>query len=761
MTTVYFVRHAQSDNSVRDGAIRPLTDKGMFDRSVVTEYLQDKNIDHVISSPYKRAVDTVADFAEKNGIEIEIIHDFRERKSDSDWVRDTDFWPFIESQWNDFTYSLSDGECLAEVQQRNIAALNGALAQYAGQNIVIGTHGTALSAIINYYDRSYGFDDFMAMVNIMPWVVIMEFDELKCVSISKLDIMAVKDIPDFQTLVKSKPVTKGWSGDKKYYIETADGKRMLLRVSDIAELDRKKAEYGMMECVYGLGVLTSQPLGFGLCDGGKSCYSLSEWLDGEDAESVLPLMSETERYVLGWKSGEMLRKIHSTLAPEGLEDWAVRFEHKVENWIGKYNAKAEVHSDIGEKIICYLKEHRDVLVSRTQTLIHGDYNTENIMVMLTGETSVIDFNNYNSVYGDQWWDLNNMAWIATMFPHFYSGQIRGYFNGEPPTTFWNVLTYYLAFDALAALTDPYGLNGIEDGTEIVNNILRWMDNFQNPVPTWYLKDYHVQYIDGILCRLKEPFDFSFLNEYGKVFKIFDAQSSGCICFSVSNEKNKYFIKFAGVRTINNYDLPVSDAVARLKAAVPKYKDLAHPLLIHFIESKEVGNGYITVFDWENGESFGDQNSCLHERFSSLPANNKIEVFEEILRFHEHVAKCGYVAIDFNDNSTLCNFDNGRVKICDIDFYAKQSYINGMGRVLGDPAVMSPEEYRIGGLIDEITNVYTMGATAFVLFSNNDRSLEAWPLGEKLYEVASKAVSEERCDRQQSIQQLIDEWEAVK
>jgi len=103
------------------------------------------------------------------------------------------------------------------------------------------------------------------------------------------------DIPGYNTFVKIEPIEKGWSEDKKYYVETADGQRMLLRISDVSEFDRKKAEYGMMERVYKLGIITSQPFGFGLCDGGKSVYSLSGWLDGEDAEKTLPFMSETEQ----------------------------------------------------------------------------------------------------------------------------------------------------------------------------------------------------------------------------------------------------------------------------------------------------------------------------------------------------------------------------------------------------------------------------------------------------------------------------------
>ena len=198
MTTLYFIRHAQADNTNRDGRNRPLTEKGLADRKLVTEFLQDKQIYAVFSSPYKRAVDTVADFADKHGFEVELIEDFRERKSDSNWLRDTDFFPFIERQWADFSYSLSDGECLAEVQKRNIAALNGVLQKHKGQNIVIGTHGTALSTIINYYDSTYGFEDFMEMVNITPWVVKMEFIDGGCYSMEKFDLFNPNRQPDYE-----------------------------------------------------------------------------------------------------------------------------------------------------------------------------------------------------------------------------------------------------------------------------------------------------------------------------------------------------------------------------------------------------------------------------------------------------------------------------------------------------------------------------------------------------------------------------------
>lgn len=186
MTTVYFIRHAESDRSIRDGRIRPLTEKGLADCRLITEFLHDKKIDAVLSSPFKRAVDTVADFAKENSFEIEMIEDFRERKSDSNCFSETDV--FQKRQWDDFYYTLSDGECLAEVQARNIAALKETLERYHGKNIVIGTHGMALSTIINYYDSTYGFTEWVAIKDLLPLVVKMTFTNDNCTEIEKIDL---------------------------------------------------------------------------------------------------------------------------------------------------------------------------------------------------------------------------------------------------------------------------------------------------------------------------------------------------------------------------------------------------------------------------------------------------------------------------------------------------------------------------------------------------------------------------------------------
>jgi len=188
MTNIYFVRHAEPNYKNHDDLTRELSPKGMRDRELVTEFLADKQVDVVLSSPYKRAVDTVAHFASLRELPIPTIHDFRERKVDSVWIDDFD--AFTRNQWADFHYKLTDGETLAEVQKRNIAALQEVIEHHKGKTVVIGSHGTALSTIINYFVPQFGIEEFTRIKSIMPWIVHFAFSDNKCVQIEELDLFS-------------------------------------------------------------------------------------------------------------------------------------------------------------------------------------------------------------------------------------------------------------------------------------------------------------------------------------------------------------------------------------------------------------------------------------------------------------------------------------------------------------------------------------------------------------------------------------------
>ncbi|MDR3120664.1 MAG: serine/threonine protein kinase [Clostridiales bacterium] len=270
---------------------------------------------------------------------------------------------------------------------------------------------------------------------------------------------------------------------------------------------------------------------------------------------------------------------------------------------------------------------------------------------------------------------------------------------------------------------------------------------------------YIQHIDGVPFKLKSPFDFSFLSKYGRVFKVFDDQDSGNICFGVQSGGGKrYFVKFAGAPA-EQYTGDIEGAVGRLAAAVPVYRDLAHPALIRLVDAEEIGGGFAIVFDWVDAV-------CMHRmypldclKFKTISSEARLRIFGDILDFHAHVAAMGYVAVDFYEGSIMYDFAREKTVICDIDFY-KNTKAYGSSFLWGHMDCMSPEERTDGVLIDEISNVYAMGATAFALFADGDRSREAWTLSDARYAVVKKAVSDTRGERQGSIRQLMAEWESA-
>lgn len=271
----------------------------------------------------------------------------------------------------------------------------------------------------------------------------------------------------------------------------------------------------------------------------------------------------------------------------------------------------------------------------------------------------------------------------------------------------------------------------------------------------------IELADGLPCRLREAFDLGFLKRYGQVFRVFDDQDSGNLCFGVRNGENRYFVKFAGAPTAR-YEGEPADAVARLKATLPIYESLHHPNLIPFRFSEETGGGFAMVFDWVDAECMGKMYPESRAKFMELPDEKRMDVFDTVLSFLQSTAEQGYAAVDFYDGSILYDFGAEKTWICDIDFFVRKPYRNEMGRMWGSSRFMSPEEFQLGAPIDERTNVYLAGAVAFALFGGEtDRSREQWRLSTALYNVAKRAVSDRREDRCESLTSLAEAWENAR
>lgn len=178
MTKVYFVRHAQPQFDWKDNRTRPLTDEGKTDSEKVVEFFKGKQIDIFYCSPYKRSIDTIQKTADM--FRKEIISDERLREREKG--KDGNNFEMFRKRWADKDFHEDGGESINQVQKRNIEALNEILDRNENKTIVIGTHGTALSSILNYYNQNFGCDAFLRIIDFMPYIIELNFDKQRLVS---------------------------------------------------------------------------------------------------------------------------------------------------------------------------------------------------------------------------------------------------------------------------------------------------------------------------------------------------------------------------------------------------------------------------------------------------------------------------------------------------------------------------------------------------------------------------------------------------
>lgn len=279
-----------------------------------------------------------------------------------------------------------------------------------------------------------------------------------------------------------KQINKGWSGDQKYCVTDKNGQKYLYRISPMEQYDRKKAEFECMKKVAALGIPMCEPVEFGTCDEGV--YALQTWIEGRDAEEVLPELSDRQVYDYGVESGRILKKIHSIPAPSDVENWETFFNRKMNRKIKMYS-ECPLKYENGEAFIKFIEANRDLLKNRPQTYQHGDYHVGNLMIDNDGQLVVIDFN--RNEYGDPWEEFNRIVWSAQSEPLFATGMVDGYFDYNVPLEFWKLLALYISSNTLSSLpwAIPFGQREIDVMMGQAKDVLEWYDGMKNPVPKWY------------------------------------------------------------------------------------------------------------------------------------------------------------------------------------------------------------------------------------------------------------------------------------
>ncbi len=288
-----------------------------------------------------------------------------------------------------------------------------------------------------------------------------------------------------------KEIKKGMSGDRKYYIETIEGKKLLLRITDASNYETKKKDYDFLCRLNKASLPVPQAMDFGLCEAEKSVYMLLEWMEGEEAEKAVPGMAKEKQYGIGVKSGRILRGIHENAIIKNAErDWYDRYFDVIAPRIEAYKNEG-IPFDGADEILSFIEKNKDLLHNRRQCNIHGDYHLGNLIINDNEELFVIDWQTVDfEGVGDPWVDFVN---IGIEHPAFAAGQIDGYFEHRVPEAFWRMLALYLSTGAITSIVwakyfAPDRLNGI---LELNRNVAAWYDKMNNVIPSWYkeFKDY--------------------------------------------------------------------------------------------------------------------------------------------------------------------------------------------------------------------------------------------------------------------------------
>lgn len=158
LTEIYMVRHAHSLFSLEHEETRELSEKGWKDAERMTEILLKEDIDHIISSSYIRARQTVERLARHLLINIQIDSRFRERDLAA---RDYHFEKPSEAMQKVFAepdFRFPGGESNSEVQRRGVSALRDVVSKFKGKKVVVGIHGNIMTCTMQFFDQRYDYE---------------------------------------------------------------------------------------------------------------------------------------------------------------------------------------------------------------------------------------------------------------------------------------------------------------------------------------------------------------------------------------------------------------------------------------------------------------------------------------------------------------------------------------------------------------------------------------------------------------------------
>jgi 2,3-bisphosphoglycerate-dependent phosphoglycerate mutase len=155
MTTIYFIRHAQSHQSMRIAfSDWPLSTLGQTQAERLAALLTPLGLSRLYCSPFERCQQTVGPFVGQSGLEPLFHDDLRERYFAP--LRQDGFADVWYRSWQDFDFAVPGYESNRAAQRRFVKAVREIARTHPGESIGICTHGNVIGLFLHHLHDGHG-----------------------------------------------------------------------------------------------------------------------------------------------------------------------------------------------------------------------------------------------------------------------------------------------------------------------------------------------------------------------------------------------------------------------------------------------------------------------------------------------------------------------------------------------------------------------------------------------------------------------------
>ncbi len=145
---------------------------GMSDAAEYVERLKRFEPTAIYSSPYLRAVQTVAPCADAMSLRVEKIEEFREHRMAAEPI--SHWREVLLDQWSNFDAVPDGGESFTDTSERGWRVISDLAERHPNSTVLLAGHGTIISLVLHRLDPSVGLDFHLKMPNPAVYVLTCE-----------------------------------------------------------------------------------------------------------------------------------------------------------------------------------------------------------------------------------------------------------------------------------------------------------------------------------------------------------------------------------------------------------------------------------------------------------------------------------------------------------------------------------------------------------------------------------------------------------